>query len=202
MKNKFLEGIYKLNNIRRFANRATVTSYSPAAHSFYVCQIALLISRLENMKKDPPVKYDIEKVLCKAMGHDIAESETGDILFPIKSYDEALHKKVNEIEEILVSKNLLKHLPVEIQGVYSRDILKSKEGNSGRLVALCDQIEVLFYLLEERRLGNISPWVDEVWEAVIVVSEGLSKNIPTGVRLLEHAKEEFEALNKKQLKIT
>jgi len=197
MKNKFIEGIYKLQNIKRFANRAVVVYHSPAEHSFYVAQIALFIAEHENMKKDPPVKYNIEKVLRKALGHDIGEVEIGDILYPIKAHDDDIHNKIKAIEEALVTKNLLKHLPTEIQDSFARDILRSKEGNSGRLVALCDQIEVLFYLIEERKLGNLSPWIDEVWQAVTEVTATLSKGIYTGIRLIEHAKEEFDALNKK-----
>jgi 5'-deoxynucleotidase YfbR-like HD superfamily hydrolase len=196
MKNRYVDLIYRLKNIKRFNNRAVIAPYNVSQHSFYVAHICLYIAELENLRRDKENRYDILKLLKKAMSHDVAEAACGDILWPIKNYDEDIHKKINDIEEIIVRRDLLKYMPVELQDSFADNILKAKKDMEGELVNFSDSLEVLFYLTEERKLGNMGTWIDETFENVIPITDVLSKNIPTGRRLMEHVIEEFKQYGK------
>ena len=203
MKNAFFEKVYGLQNIKRFSNRTVVVVHSPAEHCYYVALLAQFIAEHENMKRDPKDHFDLGVLFAKALGHDIPESITGDILFPIKHSSEAIHQKIVELEEVAVKDELLKYLPKQLQAKYFDNIINCKEGREGELVALCDQLEVLYYLAEERKLGNKSEWVVEVF---YVVADFCAKllipvNSSTARRLYEQAIESFEKfLNKSEFK--
>ena len=87
----------------------------------------------------------MEEALRKAVSHDVPESVTGDIIYPIKHYDEEMQDKMNEIEQDAVKKQILKYLPSELQDVYGNNILNCKEGLPGKLVAMCDLLDVYYH---------------------------------------------------------
>ena len=196
MKNRYIDLIYRLKNIKRFNNRAVIAPYNVSQHSFYVAHIALYIAEIEDIRRSKDQRYDILKLLKKAMSHDVAEAACGDILWPIKHHDDDINKKINDIEEIVVRRDLLKYLPVELQDSFADNILRAKKDQEGELVNLSDSLEVLYYLTSEKSLGNMEAWIDETFYKVVPLVEKLSKDIPTGRRLLEHVKEEFAQYGK------
>ena len=199
MKNKFFESAYGLQNIKRFSNRPVVVHHSPAEHSYYVAVLALFIAESENLKIEKKEdKFDIAIVLKKSLCHDMPESLTGDLLYPIKHSSPELHKKVQEIEEAIVRDVLLKHLSKDLQENFYDSIIHCKDGREGQLVAFCDQLEVLYYLVEEKKLGNMNQWVEEVFNTVKMLCDALSKTTATSRKLYEHVVEEMDKISSKE----
>lgn len=196
MRNRYIDTIYQLKNIKRFSNRSVLSSHSPCEHAYYVAQLALYIAKHENLKLKQEDKYDIGVLLDKALNHDVPESITGDVLAPIKHFDKVMHQKIQEIEEIVTKNYLIKYLPTELQNSFYSSIIGCKEGREGALVAICDQLEVLYYLVEERKLGNQQEWVEEVFIHVAKVVETMSKNINTAIKLYNHIFQEYGVYTK------
>jgi len=78
----FLDRLQKLRWIDRCSNTSHIKEYSVAQHSFYVALYGMAFSYIENERLECEY-YEIELVLQKALAHDLEESLTGDILFPL-----------------------------------------------------------------------------------------------------------------------
>jgi 5'-deoxynucleotidase YfbR-like HD superfamily hydrolase len=106
------------------------------------------------------VKCNMEVLLRKALMHDFAEGLIGDIPFPTKHYNTKIRKEIAHVEGQVV-KDMFKKLPVS----YTKLIHSCKKGKEGKIVALCDSLERLIYLAQEKQSGN--RLVKEMYEDTI-----------------------------------
>lgn len=195
MRNKYFDHIANLDNLIRFSNKRFVHPRSVAAHLFTVTHMVMIIGDQENLreerKNDKSKRIDMESALRKAVSHDIPESVTGDIIYPIKHYDEEINKKINEIETHAVENEILKYLPTNLQDKYKDIIVNCKQGLEGKLVSLCDLIDVLLYCSIERVLGNQSKWVFDVFEKTEDLIQKYLSEFPTAKKYYKYIRETF-----------
>jgi 5'-deoxynucleotidase YfbR-like HD superfamily hydrolase len=115
--------------IRRFHMRPTLHTSTVAAHSFGV---ACIVNAL--YEGDPPVK-----VLQAALYHDLAECIVGDI----PRHTKRIFPEIGRLVEVAESDVMREHgleLTLELE--------------EEKLLQEADLLEMLYYIVEERRMGN------------------------------------------------
>ena len=165
MKSKlaFFDRVQKLREIDRCSNTPHIKPYSVAQHSFYVTLYALVFAHIENERITTERRgaddhyYNVELVLQKALVHDLEESETGDILFPLHSENPEFKDKLDFIRNKCVEDKVFKELPELTKELLIRLWKTSKDNSTeGNLVACMDKFEILMYAVSEVQLGNNS----------------------------------------------
>lgn len=163
---KFLMKLRSMSVIERCSNTHHLAKYSVAEHSYYTTLIAIVIADLENENikadaikqgKKNYYQYDIAEVMRKAFFHDMEESLTGDILFPVKhSDDDDLSNEFSRMANFVVEKALFKELPTTVRETYIKTWQTAKDSSpEGRLVAAADKIEILLFAYIEISTGNV-----------------------------------------------
>ena len=166
----FLNRLQKLRWIDRCSNTSHIKPYSVAQHSFYMALYGLIFARVENERiandevnnsihpfsPDREVFYDLEKVMSKALVHDLEESLTGDILFPLHNDYPDFKEKLDSIREQSATSILFEELPKKVKNDFIHDWRHAKdESPEGTLVACMDKFEIIMYCLTEFELGNM-----------------------------------------------
>jgi 5'-deoxynucleotidase YfbR-like HD superfamily hydrolase len=114
---------------------------------------AFIIAELENEAKTYDY-YNIGEVLKKAVIHDIEESETGDILFPVK-HNPQLKDIFEQLITAVVDKSLFSELDEVMKYKFTNLWKSSKDGSKeGRLISAIDKFELLIFATTELELGN------------------------------------------------
>lgn len=150
----FLKRARRLSSIDRCSNISHIKPYSVSDHSFYIAFYSMVFADLEN---DRGENYDTSEVIKKALLHDIEESETGDILFPLHHAYPGFKEKLDEIRNEVVRSVVFKELPVNVRNYYNILWKGSKDfSKEGRLVACMDKFEILMYSVSEMDIGNSS----------------------------------------------
>ena len=150
----FLIKTRNLSQIERCSNTPHIRPYSVAEHSFYICLYTMLFADLEN-QRNTSITYDTKTAIQKALIHDLEESITGDILYPIKRENARLEPVLDSVIEDCVNEELFKELPKVIQKSYIGLWMNSKDVTiEGQLVAAMDKFEIMIYSLFELQIGN------------------------------------------------
>jgi len=158
---KFLRKIRRLSYLERCSNTLHIQRYPVAEHTFYTAFLTMLFADLENRRwliEEGVVEYyNAEKALRKALIHDLEESITGDILYPIKNEDKEFSHVIKAIIGNIVDRELFEELPRHIREMYERLWHESKdESREGKLISAMDKLEILLYADSEISLGNHS----------------------------------------------
>jgi len=143
---KFSKKVYSLTTLIRYATRIKILNESVAAHCH---QVALISLKLYEQYKDE-IKLNLEKMLAMSIIHDLAESELGDIPFPLKNSNKTINTLIEKEEEIVIQ-NLLGKKYSNIFNEFAK-----KETIESILVNLADEISAHIYSIEELSLGNIN----------------------------------------------
>jgi len=142
----------RLCSIDRCSNTPHIGKYPVSEHSFYTALYAMLFADLENSKLK---RYDTSEVIKRALIHDIEESVTGDILFPVKHGSDQVSALFKTIAIKCVEQEVFEGLPENIKQYYINLWKSSKDGSEeGLLVSGVDKFEILIYALTEVKLGN------------------------------------------------
>lgn len=152
----FIERCQILRSIDRCSNTTHLMPYSVAQHSFYVALYGMVFAHLENHRlyPDGPV-YDLELVLQKALIHDLEETITGDILYPLHTEYPEFKEKLDFIRKKSVNDEVFRELPYEIKKLFVKLWNTSKDSSmEGKLVACMDKFEILIFAISEMNLGN------------------------------------------------
>ena len=152
----FFERVQKLRWIERCSNTQHMKSYSVAQHSFYMALYGIIFAGLENKRLDKEY-YDLGLVASKAIIHDIEESETGDILFPLHNDHPVFKKKLDFIRTACIDNEVFKEISYPT-GEYFKNLWKTAKDNSpeGNMVACMDKFEILMFAVSELEVGNSS----------------------------------------------
>jgi len=152
---KFIQDVKKLDRVIRFSAHTRIKDESVAEHSFHVTLYAMILADLE--EKIFKNKVDKEKVLKKALLHDLEECRTGDIIYGFKHTDEKLAKKIKKISKQFLE-DLMRNLPEKISKEYITLWQKAKDKRKieGKIIEAADKLEGLIYALNEFKLGNKS----------------------------------------------
>jgi putative hydrolase of HD superfamily len=89
-----------------------------------------------------------------ALLHDIPESMTGDIITPTKKKVPGFEEVIAQVEERMVSENLLAGMPDRLVKELKYRMLDPFESQEGRLVWAADQFAATVECLMEIRSGN------------------------------------------------
>lgn len=160
--------IRRLRNVKRFNTIPIMSSQNIADHSYFTAIIAMDLAR--KIQTETGYALNLERLLQKALLHDVEEAFTGDIPHPIKRMTEYT-KSFFEDLALLVRNRFLPEWIREIASL-------SKTGQEGHIVKLADYIELYIYCVEERLLGNRSYQLVET-KAVCrkICSESVFKDI-------------------------
>lgn len=154
----------RLRHTKRCNTIPTLQPIDVSQHSYYVAMLAMAISDEYNTYADNfnldfhPIDFDnrmellnTEKVLRKALTHDIEEAFTSDIPWNIKHMDEETHS--------FFSKVINKRIDAAYEGtstmkLYQKLGKECKDGLEGEVVNLADMTELAIYCWEEVSVGN------------------------------------------------
>ena len=203
MEDKFLDRLYRLRLLKRFSIRAVNTQTSPAEHSWYVAVLALYIAKRYNASdlSEKDQLYDISSLLTKAMLHDAPEVITSDIVHFIKHFNPATERVMVEIENEAIDNSLLGDMDSSIKPFFEYNIKNAKDDTlEGKLVSLCDLLEIGYYTVNERTVGNIQKWVDEVFKGICDLVESQVEAYHPVLQeiigeLISHLKHQFGSIN-------
>jgi len=122
-----------------------------AAHSFYVAIIAYILSCIEEEQGNSVNPVESVK---RALLHDIPESMTGDIITPTKKKVPGFEEVIAQVEEQMVTENLLDGMPDELIKELKFRMLDPFESVEGKIVWAADQFAATVECLMEIRSGN------------------------------------------------
>ncbi len=149
----------KLNNIGRWANEFLYQRPSVAEHSFSVTQIAQLLGILEEVNG---TEIDWKVLYRKAINHDIPEALVGDVISTTKNVSPDIKKALDNVEQILVKKELLDHLNEPYKSIYKQIIFDGKDATvEGKILSAADNIDALLECLREIKLSNTEPFLEK-----------------------------------------
>ena len=202
----FIKRMSLLRDIDRCANTPHIKEYSVAVHSYYTAIFAMMFADMENERILAEIKldnggyvliesevtdkfYDISEVLKKALIHDMEESETGDILFPLHDENPEFKKALDEIRKKCVDTIVFKELPDKVRNCYIKLWHEAKDfSNEGILIAAMDKFEILIYAIHEIELGN-RPMRAIYDNAMKILKENF--NIPSLTSVLNQIQREY-----------
>lgn len=131
-----LRNIRAGGRVQRLHTQPVLKAYSVAEHSFNALAIALVLLEQANGTAE-----DIAYVTKHVLVHDVPEQYTGDIPAPAKVETPALGEILDSIEAEWMKNN------IHWKFTRPREHLDT-------LVKAADTLELLFYCVDERRLGN------------------------------------------------
>ena len=160
----FLKRTQALCYIERCSNIPHIRSYSVAQHSYYIALYAMLFADLENdrIREKSTLGmvnfvdlYDTSEVIKKALLHDLEETITGDILYPVHNSNSNFKKTLDQVREKCVDEEVFEELPKKVREYYIRLWKTSKDNTKeGILVACMDKFEILVFAIQELDMGN------------------------------------------------
>jgi 5'-deoxynucleotidase YfbR-like HD superfamily hydrolase len=173
---EFLTKIRRLSYIERCSNTLHIQRYSVAEHSFYTTLLAMIFADMENALGI--YTYDISEVLSRSLIHDLEESCTGDILYPLKNENPTLKPHLDTVINTCVENDLFEELPIFLKNLYIKLWKRSKDNSKeGKLIAAMDKLEILLFAITEMELGNKS-FESIFWTAINILKRDF-KDIKT-----------------------
>lgn len=135
-----------------------------AEHSFYVAHIALWVCDEENVRrlteKDLP-QLSREKVMEKALFHDVPEAVVGDMSYRVKKMNPVLEEEFARTEAAVTEQQLFNGLSERLRQRYIEIINNNWDSEEAKVVKYADMIEVLMYAYCEHKAGNRH--FQEIW---------------------------------------
>ncbi|MBI2542638.1 MAG: HD domain-containing protein [Candidatus Aenigmarchaeota archaeon] len=157
---KFLSNLRNLDKVVRFSTLRRLKDENVAEHSFHAAFYAMILADMEIKSGN---KVDVEKVLRRAIMHDIEEALTGDVIYSFKYSEPGFSEKMKAMS-LEFCKELLKDMP-EFSDSYLNIWKDAKDSTiEGKIVNAADKLEALVYSLEEYSLGNknFKPIIDSL----------------------------------------
>ncbi len=154
MTNHFFAYISRMKNIKRWGLMPSTREENVAEHSLQVAMIAHALATIQNTRFGADL--DAEHIMAMAVFHETSEVITGDLVTPIKYFNEEITSAYKKIEKIADEK-MLQMLPEDLQDNY-RPLIEAEETKEGkeayRYVKAADKIAAYTKCLEELRQGN------------------------------------------------
>jgi len=147
----------RLRYVNRFSTCRILNPETVAEHSFFVAYYALLLARWCTAQISVHcLPLNQEKLLARALFHDIDEAVTGDVPRPFKYSDDDLKHKLDIVAAKGVKKitsKLWGESPIG-HGMFE-DWKDAKDDTlEGRILEFADFLSVLSYIYEEIRASN------------------------------------------------
>ena len=148
---KFFAYISRMKNIRRWGLMRSFREENVQEHSLQVAMFAHALAVIENEKFGR--SYDAEHIMAIAVYHETAEVITGDLVTPIKYYNDDIRSAYKHIEA-LAEERMLSMLPEEYKDTY-RPLIQPKDEKEKQIVKAADKLAAYTKCLEEVRSGNL-----------------------------------------------
>ena len=151
----FFAYIARLKNIKRWGLMPSVREENVAEHSLQVAMIAHALAEIQNIRFG--ASLDAERIMALAVFHETSEVITGDLVTPIKYYNDEITDAYKKIEKIADEK-MLEMLPEDLREEYV-PLVEPHETEEGRenyrYVKAADKIAAYTKCLEELRSSNL-----------------------------------------------
>lgn len=139
---------YKQQNVHRLQTIHTIRPYSVALHSYYTAIIFMEICHSLAL----PIYSDVIRLVLL---HDIAESVTGDLIYPIKNYNDETKKLWSALEEEVLRDSRI--------AFYSDEKIKDNlSPTHWRIFRAADLYELFIFCTTEWELGNHTAGIKQV----------------------------------------
>ena len=119
-------------------------------HSLQVAMIAHCLALLDNKRFGK--EHDAEHIMALAVYHETGEVITGDLVTPIKYYNDEIRTAYKKIE-LLAEERMINMLPEDLKDEY-RPLIQPVDEEEKRIVKAADKIAAYTKCLEEIRSGN------------------------------------------------
>ncbi len=149
MNNGFYSMLFRMKHIKRWGIMHSVIPDHLSTHSLEVGFLAHSLALIGNEVYGK--KYELEKIVVKAIYHDVPEIFTGDIPTPVKYYSDETKQAYDAVEAASLNK-LTEMLPEELRGGYLE--LFAYSDDEKKLIKAADRISAYIKCLEERNYGN------------------------------------------------
>ena len=154
MTNTFFAYISRMKNIKRWGLMPSSREENVAEHSLQVAMIAHALAVIQNTRFGGDL--DAEHIMALAVYHETSEVITGDLVTPIKYFNEEITSAYKKIEKV-ANEKMLNMLPEDLQEEYL-PLIEAEETEEGkkayRYVKAADKIAAYTKCLEELRSGN------------------------------------------------
>jgi len=147
---RFFAYIARMKHIKRWGLMPSSREENIQEHSLQVAMIAHCLALLEN--KHYGGSLDPEHIMAIAVFHETGEVITGDLVTPIKYFNDDIRKAYKNIEAIAEDR-MISMLPEDLQGDY-RALIQPTDEAEKRIVKAADKIAAYTKCLEEIRSGN------------------------------------------------
>ena len=147
---KFFAYISRMKNIRRWGLMRSFREENVQEHSLQVAMFAHALALLENQRYGG--QYDEEHIMAIAVYHETSEVITGDLVTPIKYYNDEIRSAYKHIEA-LAEERMLSMLPEDLTDQI-RPLVQPENIQEKRIVKAADTLAAYTKCLEEVRSGN------------------------------------------------
>ena len=147
---KFFAYISRMKNIRRWGLMRSFREENVQEHSLQVAMFAHALALIENQQFGG--SYDAEHIMAIAVYHETSEVITGDLVTPIKYYNEEIRSAYKHIEA-LAEERMLSMLPTPLEGEI-RPLVQPSDEKEKHIVKAADTLAAYTKCLEEVRSGN------------------------------------------------
>lgn len=148
--------IYQYRNLmelKRYQNKHMFRRTSVVEHMWSVAKISQGLAMWTELKFG--IKVDMENLLSRAIGHDVGEFITGDILSTTKRMTPKMKEAVDEMEEKTFDEYITPLIPVDLRDRFKTYILNAKDDTiEGKIIAAADIIDTIYESAGEVKLGN------------------------------------------------
>ena len=147
---RFFAYIARMKHIKRWGLMPSSREENIQEHSLQVAMIAHCLALLEN--KHYGGNLDPEHILAIAVYHETGEVITGDLVTPIKYFNDDIRNAYKNIEAIAEDR-MISMLPDDLQEDY-RALIQPVDEKEKKIVKAADKIAAYTKCLEELRSGN------------------------------------------------
>jgi putative hydrolase of HD superfamily len=142
----------RLAQVKRYHATPMFQNETVAEHGFYVALIGRAIC---GILEEQGIRINTQKVLEKALIHDIEEMFSGDIIQPFKYSDPSLKKLIDQLNTKSVDKafeGLPKKLVKHFKNLWND--YKDEKSFEDEVVKIADRLSIIALCLEQIKLGN------------------------------------------------
>lgn len=148
--------LHKLRYVHRYSTTLLIQKENVAEHSFYVALYSMFIAQWLN---EQGYEVEMEKVLLRAIIHDLDESRTGDFQRPFKHKNPELKALIEKAsrEEFATAISAVIPANTSLAAILVKEWENTKDDSiEGVVIEFADYLSVISHLAGEMACANIS----------------------------------------------
>lgn len=147
----FFAYISRMKYIKRWGLMRSSREENVQEHSLQVAMFAHCLALIENKRYGG--KFNPEHIMALAMYHETGEVITGDLVTPIKYYNQDITKAYKDVEKV-AEETMLSMLPKDFQEDF-RPLIQPEDAAEARIVKAADTLAAYAKCIEELKTGNL-----------------------------------------------